>query len=123
MYVTIVAAGLGIVSADEWTASTRLFRIRHYKASSTSVKVNVHVTDTFWEDSRSVAKLIKHFCNRKNSVWSLTDAADAQYTVTDLLSLHSFVSSVRRMSRDHVPGTRKGAGSGWHLGMGSQLLR
>ncbi|CAE7037643.1 unnamed protein product [Symbiodinium sp. CCMP2592] len=123
LYVTIVAAGLGIVSAKEWAASTRLFRIRHYKPSAFSVKVNVHMTDAFWEDSRSVAKLIKHFCQRKNSVWNLTDAEEAHCTVTDLRSLHGFLSSVRRMSRDHAPGTQKGAGSGWHLGMGSQLLR
>ena len=122
LYITVVAAGLGLVSSDEWHASSRLRRIRFYQASSSMAQASIHLTDVFWRDHRSAAKLIKHFCQRKVSVWKLTDSSDAQHSVSDLQSLHRFLCRVRRLSRDHVPGTRVGAGSGWHMGLGSQLL-
>ena len=81
------------------------------------------MTDSFWRDHRSTAKLIRYFSQRKGSVWQLTDAEDGQHSVNDLPGLHRFICSVRRVSRDHVPGTRVGAGSGWHLGLKSQLPR
>lgn len=124
VYLTVIAKGIGLIGKSEWDKDSRLERIRWYEPASRLVPAKVHVSESFKETFRSTAKLLRHFAGERGSKWIMhAQRESAQYAIEDLGSLYHFAGQARRLSKTkQMPGTKSGQGSGWHFGIGANLV-
>ncbi|CAE6934355.1 unnamed protein product [Symbiodinium natans] len=116
----LVALGKGIASIAHWKTRNRCRHIRDYDAAHKLVPAGIFLSAEFRHGHGAVARWLARIVALPESRWRICDMeAEADWLVTDSLSLCKFLAAVRRLARHDSELTCEG--SNWKLGPTGQL--